>query len=86
MILKDCLEKIIDNRGRNPKYYDNETLYIIYFLLLESIFYFTYFFIFKIYKNLPSHLKHLIHPRFYGVWSVTLTVTNLEHICYNLLQ
>ena len=24
MKLKDCLEKIIDNRGRNPKYYDNE--------------------------------------------------------------
>ena len=36
MILKDCLEKIIDNRGRNPKYYDNETYPVIDNIMIKN--------------------------------------------------
>lgn len=36
MILKDCLEKIIDNRGRNPKYYDNEAYPVIDNVMIKN--------------------------------------------------
>lgn len=36
MILKDCLEKIIDNRGRNPKYYDNEAYSVIDNVMIKN--------------------------------------------------
>ena len=36
MILKDCLEKIIDNRGRNPKYYDNEVYPVIDNVMIKN--------------------------------------------------
>ncbi len=36
MILKDCLEIIIDNRGRNPKYYDNEAYPVIDNVMIKN--------------------------------------------------
>lgn len=36
MILKDCLEKIIDNRGRNPKYYDREVYPVIDNVMIKN--------------------------------------------------
>lgn len=36
MILKDCLEKVIDNRGRNPKYYDNEAYPVIDNIMIKN--------------------------------------------------
>ena len=36
MILKDCLELIIDNRGRNPKYYDNEAYPVIDNVMIKN--------------------------------------------------
>lgn len=36
MILKDCLEKIIDNRGKNPKYYDREVYPVIDNVMIKN--------------------------------------------------
>lgn len=36
MILKNCLEKIIDNRGRNPKYYDREVYPVIDNVMIKN--------------------------------------------------
>lgn len=36
MKLKDCLEKIIDNRGRNPKYYDKEVYPVIDNVMIKN--------------------------------------------------
>ena len=36
MILKDCLERIIDNRGKNPKYYDREVYPVIDNVMIKN--------------------------------------------------
>ena len=38
MKLKDCLEKIIDNRGKNPHYYDNEMYPVIDNVMIKNNF------------------------------------------------
>lgn len=69
--IKECLNKIIDNRGKNPKYYDNEKYPVIDNYLIKN----------SLYPNLKLVNRYINDETFYnflrGYTSIDMPIMTL---------